>query len=249
MPTFDKKVVRAAIERIKEHLNLKTDIQLSEFLGLSSNTLNMWKRRGTLDLQLIYSKVPNISLDWVLNGVGESSIKQTSVLNSAVADIKHTAQRMATDPFRDVMKYVNQPVEEYGSPAEEILTSDEKYRIPIIGIKLDGERPIEVFDTITGYFHTESLASEGTVLLELYDDNYKDSGFNKGDMLLIDTKAIVKDNNYIVVLKNKKHQICKVQNSEGEKSYTDLKSGKTTIISKENYKYIVGVIKTKIRDY
>lgn len=59
------------ILRLKKALNISTDIELANYLGISKSTLSNWKARNTLDLPLLFSLCEQISIDWLLTGKGE----------------------------------------------------------------------------------------------------------------------------------------------------------------------------------
>lgn len=68
MKTFSSQEV---ISRLKKALNISTDIELANYLGISKSTLSNWKARNTLDLPLLFSLCEQISIDWLLTGKGE----------------------------------------------------------------------------------------------------------------------------------------------------------------------------------
>lgn len=58
------------LSRIKKAYGFKTDIQLANFLGVKQNTISAWKKRNSLDLDLIIEKCQDLNLNWILTGVG-----------------------------------------------------------------------------------------------------------------------------------------------------------------------------------
>jgi len=79
--------VKELIDRLKYIANLKTNVDLAEELNISYNTLNTWIKRGKLpqDILIGFSKKFNISLDYLIFGKIEQSIKedkQTSLFNN-----------------------------------------------------------------------------------------------------------------------------------------------------------------------
>lgn len=61
--------VSKMLERLKRFLKIKSDRDLSNYLGLSYNTISMWKQRDTIDYDRILEKCPDISIDYLLSGV------------------------------------------------------------------------------------------------------------------------------------------------------------------------------------
>lgn len=54
----------------------KTDTALARALGVDKNTVSVWKKRNEIPINVLkkVSKNENISLDWLLSGVGEMEI-------------------------------------------------------------------------------------------------------------------------------------------------------------------------------
>lgn len=81
MKTFSSQEV---ILRLKKALNIATDIELANYLGISKSALSNWKARNTLDLPLLFSVCEQISIDWLLTGKGSmlknSTPKSTEVV-------------------------------------------------------------------------------------------------------------------------------------------------------------------------
>jgi phosphoglycerate-specific signal transduction histidine kinase len=58
------------INQILHAYSLKTDKQLAETLGISKQTVYAWKKRNTLDFQLLFEKLPDIDANFLLSGQG-----------------------------------------------------------------------------------------------------------------------------------------------------------------------------------
>ncbi|MCL4639383.1 MAG: helix-turn-helix domain containing protein [Olivibacter sp.] len=65
---LDKSLI---LSRIKFAYGIKSDLKLAEFLGIPPTTLSSWKRRNTIDFDLLYSKLVDISWDHLIYGIGE----------------------------------------------------------------------------------------------------------------------------------------------------------------------------------
>lgn len=59
------------INQIKLHLGIKTDSGFAEFLGVKQPTISTWRKRNTIDYDLIITKCNNIDANWLLTGEGE----------------------------------------------------------------------------------------------------------------------------------------------------------------------------------
>lgn len=67
------------INRIKEFKKFNSDKELSEFLGITPQSLSTWKSRNSIDYDLIFAKCEGVNLEWLLTGKGE-------MLNSACVE-------------------------------------------------------------------------------------------------------------------------------------------------------------------
>ena len=56
------------LDRIKASYGFKTDLELSNHLGVAQNTISTWRRRDTCNLELIISKCDDINLNWLFRG-------------------------------------------------------------------------------------------------------------------------------------------------------------------------------------
>lgn len=62
---MDKKLI---INKLKIHLNLNSDTELADFLGVKQNTISTWKSRNTMDYELIITKCDDINANWLITG-------------------------------------------------------------------------------------------------------------------------------------------------------------------------------------
>lgn len=68
MAKLTRKKVIEIVEKLKTFKGIETDTEFAEFLGISNSTISAWKRRGNVDFIFIKSKLPDISIDWLLSG-------------------------------------------------------------------------------------------------------------------------------------------------------------------------------------
>jgi len=54
------------IKRLKMSLNIKTDEQLAELLGVSRPTVSSWKIRNSIDYSLIFETFPELDLNLII---------------------------------------------------------------------------------------------------------------------------------------------------------------------------------------
>lgn len=65
---MDKSLI---LNKVKSYLNLKSDTELANFLGIKPQVLSNWRARNTFDTELIYTKCVDIDANWLLTGEGE----------------------------------------------------------------------------------------------------------------------------------------------------------------------------------
>lgn len=77
----------AVIQRLKNIYTIETDLELSQFLGVSAPTISNWKTRNSIDFLLVFSKCIGINYHYILTGEGnqfadnEMGIKLAQKLN------------------------------------------------------------------------------------------------------------------------------------------------------------------------
>lgn len=90
------------LERLKQHLDIKKNIDLAFFLGVKHNTISAWKRRGNIDFSLIVSKCEGIDLNWLMYGE-EKPVEKT---DPETLKINQMLKGMSKEEKRDVLKYI-----------------------------------------------------------------------------------------------------------------------------------------------
>ena len=86
MKTFSSQEV---IARLKEALNITTDIDLSNRLGISKSALSNWKARNTLDLPLVFSICEHINMDWLFTGEGDMLKSPNTPVDDRPKELAH----------------------------------------------------------------------------------------------------------------------------------------------------------------
>lgn len=64
--------VSAILDRIKVAYGFGTDTELWQHLGITSGGLSNWRRRNTIDLELVAQKCADQSLDFIVYGRGSA---------------------------------------------------------------------------------------------------------------------------------------------------------------------------------
>lgn len=87
------------ISEIKSYLNLKTDSELADFLGTTQSNIATWKKRDTINYELIIAKCPNIDANWLITGEGNMlrSSYKPSASNNELTDEPKIAYESHSD--------------------------------------------------------------------------------------------------------------------------------------------------------
>ena len=123
---MDKSLI---LNKIKSYLNLKSDTELANFLGIKPQVLSNWRARNTFDTELIYTKCVDIDANWLLTGEGEmlKSDNNTSVV--AEPQLPSGVPMLPFDAFAGI-----------GTDVEGVNldTIEERYVVPLFdGMKMD----------------------------------------------------------------------------------------------------------------
>lgn len=62
------------LDKIKEFYGLKGNKALSEFLGVTKQTISNWYSRNTIDYDIVLAKCKDVDLHWLLLGSNEKPI-------------------------------------------------------------------------------------------------------------------------------------------------------------------------------
>ena len=89
---MDKSLI---LNEIRKYLNIKTDTEFANFLGIKQNTLSSWKARNSIDYDLIISKCDYLNANWLLTGEG-SMLKEEEVKKVAPQDLPTANDEVST---------------------------------------------------------------------------------------------------------------------------------------------------------
>lgn len=231
MASFGTETVEAAIKRIKDFFSIHTDTELSRKLDLTKSGLSSWKTRGSLDIALIKEKMPNISIDWLLTGAGEPSIKENphSIIMDEIEKLKKSIYSPIHEGIIGKLDNIKEPVEAYNRT--------ERVRVPLY-----------YSDTlkVRGYYYSDYLFNESIIIIELTDVSYEVLGFAKCELLVIDKNRQPMKDNYIVIEASDEYIIAKFGEDEKGQYYKNEIEDKMIYLINENH-YIVGTVIAKIK--
>lgn len=123
---MDKSLI---INQIKLHLGIKTDSEFAEFLGVKQPTISTWRKRNTIDYDLIITKCNDIDANWLLTGEGEMLKSDNNTPAVAEPQIPSGIPMLPFDAFAGI-----------GTDVEGVNldTIEERYVVPLFdGMKMD----------------------------------------------------------------------------------------------------------------
>ena len=94
------KVVNSIIilDRIKELINIKTDLELAKYLGISQNTIYSWKSRDSVDVWVIFQRLPKLDWNYIFYGEGfNSMIEENEAREQELLKLRKENQRLKED--------------------------------------------------------------------------------------------------------------------------------------------------------
>lgn len=86
--------VNYLLDRVKKGLGFKTSKELASYLGVNSSTVSAWKKRNSVDYDLLFTKCKSLSKDWLLTGEGEMFAKKEG-------DHQKEGENIAKDVFNE----------------------------------------------------------------------------------------------------------------------------------------------------
>ncbi len=123
---MDKSLI---INKIKNHLNIKTDKDFAEYLDIKPTTLAMWRSRNTLDVELIFTKCEFLNPEFLLTGKGDVLKKGTSTVMEESpeygnSDLKKKIPLYEVETIGGVNDYIANTNEQHSHVSEWIDAGD-----------------------------------------------------------------------------------------------------------------------------
>lgn len=228
MASFGRETVEAALRRLKKSLSIQTDNDLAEYLNVTSSGLSAWKRRGSIDIALIIERVNNISIDWLLYGVGEPTL-----INKVVDDITKKIYEDDGTTLKGLGKLnalVKENSDNYNDDKNKFRRK--KTVVPILYSSLDKSDTYEVHDEIKGMFEPFIYFNEYTVVVYMNNSIKGKIEVDEGDYMVVSTNRERMNNNIVLVSIEERFEFMKfIKDKSGE--YLESLDGK----SKNPFKY------------
>lgn len=248
MASFGRETVEAALRRLKKILSVRTDNELADYLEITSSGLSAWKRRGSLDIALLQEKIGDISVDWLLYGVGEPYINRREV-----SDYFNTIKDMADRTNKGIVGKSHE-IGVLKEPDQELVnTKSDSKTIPVFYGVSAGEGVV-AFSDIKEYYKYDYLLNERTIGLRVLSDEYSEYGIKVGEMLLIDPARPPQSGNYVIVKRGDDTDLYlyTLEFADGREYVWLEYLSKSNADIKVEYKLdddIIGVIYSKVKTY
>lgn len=96
-------LVEKILNRVKNYFDLKNDKELAQFLGIKQTALSMWKKRNYIDMNLLFPKITEVDLEWLIYGESENRISNT------VNELQqtYTAKNKEVEILKDELKKID----------------------------------------------------------------------------------------------------------------------------------------------
>ncbi|AUS04522.1 LexA family transcriptional regulator [Pseudotamlana carrageenivorans] len=125
------------LNKIKSHLNIKTNKDFAEFLEIKPTNLSMWYKRNTFDTELLFKKCEFLNADWLLSGEG-SMLKPSREVPEASAQVSSNNNGIPLLPLEAFAGLGDAGIA--GVPFDVI---EERYEVPLFKqVKVDFMLPV-----------------------------------------------------------------------------------------------------------
>lgn len=211
------------IDKLKKFLALKTDTELANYLGIHHSTLAGWKMRETINIDIILEKVNNIDLNWLLY---EQEIQIPKKYKSEKPEkIK-----------------VNEEPAEYSTRIGD--NKKEYTKIPVFH-GVSAGKPTQHYDSPKEFIRLDHIVNKNYVGITVNTSDYKDYGFEKGDILLVDTMRAPMNENLVLIDINNSYGLFVYLDKGKEIEIKNFNDGKINQFNEDMT--VIGVVVSKMK--
>ncbi len=82
------------LNRIKSHYAFRSDADLGRFLDVASNTLANWRKRNSINLELILTKCDELNATWICCGQGNPTNNYPSLDNEPLSIVEEAVEKI-----------------------------------------------------------------------------------------------------------------------------------------------------------
>lgn len=123
------------LDKIKEFYSLKSNKALSDFLGVTKQTISNWYSRNTLDYDIVLTKCKDVDLHWLLLGSTEKPVNIEIEDNTEISLGEEKDETGAYQDFKEfngMSSLFNYLIKRYNYSTEENITSEISNSVSII---------------------------------------------------------------------------------------------------------------------
>lgn len=227
--------VQIIIDRLKKGLNLKTDLSLASHLGVKPNTISAWKKRNSINYELIFAKCANIRKDWLLTGEGEmyaDKEKESPKPEKATEEDRLTA----------IENELKQLKKDRLTPPELV----EQAQIPLYQHAVSAGPPCIVSEEVEEYISVPKKIIKHpreTFAVRASGDSMKGADIQEGDIIICDARGTVKTGSIVVASVDGAQTLKKIVLKQGTVTLEPANHNHTTIAITDNSDLaILGVV-------
>lgn len=223
MSKYSTPNVSKIIDKLKEYFNVKTDTDLAKSLGMSVSTVSNWRIRDSINYEIIFQNVKNVDYNWLLfdkEYENQEEFKHEKTENIKVSEEKVEYNTRASEPKKEYIK------------------------IPVYH-GVGAGNPTEHYDLPKEFIRIDHIVNKNYVGVTVNTADYKDYGFEKGDVLLVDTMRAPKDENLVLIDIDNRYGLFVYLDKGKEIEIKNFNDGKISRFL-ENMT-VVGVVVTKMK--
>ena len=170
-------------------------MSLASHLGIKPNTISAWKKRNSINYELIFAKCANIRKDWLLTGEGEMYIEE-----------KKESLKPEKPPEEDRLTAIENQLKDLQKAVQAQPEPPEQVQIPLYQHAVSAGPACVVSEEIEEYLsvpkkiarhprETFAVKASGD---SMKGDSMKGEDIREGDIIICDSKAAVKTGNIVI---------------------------------------------------
>ena len=165
-------------------------MSLASHLGIKPNTISAWKKRNSINYELIFAKCANIRKDWLLTGEGEMYIEE-----------KKESLKPEKAPEEDRLTAIEKQIKELQKALQPAPEPLEQVQIPLYQHAVSAGPACIVSEEIEEYLSVPKKIARHpreTFAVKASGDSMKGEDIREGDIIICDSKTAVKTGNIVI---------------------------------------------------
>lgn len=98
------------IERLFTFFKVDSNVGLAQKLGVSATTLSNWKKRNTINYDILFTKCEGVNFNWLFLGIGEMRLRNYDHSKSIAAIVEEYPPNNL-ETFNEVLRAKNETIE------------------------------------------------------------------------------------------------------------------------------------------